>query len=124
VQFNSAYANQGNTDYLDEVGSSVVSFARASTGGTLVFLSSYKNMDIMMNKWRASDLLSPLEDEDIAIFVEPKNAKDLETVLESYYETIDNGGKAVLLAVLRGKVSEGINFSDAYARAVVIVGIP
>ena len=31
---------------------------------------------------------------------------------------------AVLLAVCRGKVSEGIDFADANARAVVIVGIP
>ena len=31
---------------------------------------------------------------------------------------------AVLLAVCRGKVSEGIDFADANARGVVVVGIP
>ena len=31
---------------------------------------------------------------------------------------------AILCCVLRGKVSEGIDFSDEMARAVVVVGIP
>ena len=31
---------------------------------------------------------------------------------------------AVLLAVVRGKVSEGIDFADANARGVVVVGVP
>ena len=31
---------------------------------------------------------------------------------------------AILLAVCRGKISEGTDFSDDMARAVIIVGIP
>ena len=31
---------------------------------------------------------------------------------------------ALLLGVCRGKIAEGIDFSDADARAVIIVGIP
>lgn len=41
-------------------------------------------------------------------------------------ESADNSGKkgAAFLAVCRGKVSEGIDFSDDYARVVIVVGIP
>jgi hypothetical protein len=72
-----------------------------------------------------------------SVFFEPTDAKDMENLLTSYYGAIDrNGGsnkegekpfgsgKAILIAVYRGKVSEGINFSDSYARAVIALGIP
>ncbi|KAJ1411488.1 P-loop containing nucleoside triphosphate hydrolase [Sesbania bispinosa] len=82
------------------------------------------------------------------------NQDDFELVLKGYYDSIHNGkrpalgrkkrikkndlnhfhavdsvqdsqkGGAALLGVCRGKVSEGIDFSDDNARVVIIVGIP
>ena len=70
-----------------------------------------------------------------------KNADSLDALLSKYYRAVRlsvaaaphahaaapvgsacRGG--VLLAVCRGKVSEGIDFADANARGVVVVGIP
>ena len=47
-------------------------------------------------------------------------------VIQSYYETIfrkDRTG-AILMGVCRGRISEGLDFSDNAARCVVLVGIP
>lgn len=56
-------------------------------------------------------------------------------LLDEYYESIaastlqakktgkDSGG-AILIAVYRGKVSEGLDFIDDNARAVIAIGIP
>jgi Fanconi anemia group J protein len=38
--------------------------------------------------------------------------------------SVDGLDGAMFLAVYRGKVSEGIDFSNAYARAVIAIGIP
>jgi len=43
--------------------------------------------------------------------------------MKSYKKNAKAKG-GMLFAVCRGKVSEGIDFSDEMARAVVIVGIP
>lgn len=54
-------------------------------------------------------------------------------MLNTFYNQIDtveanideeNRDGAVFFAVFRGKVSEGIDFSDNYCRAVVTLGIP
>jgi len=48
----------------------------------------------------------------------------LNSVIEEYYKAIKENKGAILLAVYRGKVSEGLDFSDWKARAVIILGLP
>lgn len=45
-------------------------------------------------------------------------------MIEEYYKAIQENKGAMLLAVYRGKVSEGLDFSDWKARAVIILGLP
>jgi regulator of telomere elongation helicase 1 len=44
--------------------------------------------------------------------------------MEDYYAKVKTEGGAVFFAVCRGKVSEGLDFSDDNGRAVVITGLP
>ena len=46
--------------------------------------------------------------------------------MDEYYDEIfrRNSKGAILMGVCRGKISEGLDFSDDAARSVVIVGIP
>ena len=60
---------------------------------------------------------------------DPKESKTsaTESVLELYSNTIvsDASGRgALLLAVIGGTLSEGINFSDRLGRGVLVVGLP
>jgi regulator of telomere elongation helicase 1 len=64
------------------------------------------------------------------VVVEPRGKQDFITVMKQFDDcvtavdlaTAQRG--AALFAVCRGKASEGIDFSDASARLVVLVGIP
>uniref|UniRef100_A0A8C3WHA1 DEAD/H-box helicase 11 n=1 Tax=Catagonus wagneri TaxID=51154 RepID=A0A8C3WHA1_9CETA len=64
------------------------------------------------------------------IFQEPKRANQVEQVLKEYSRCIKCGQAegtatgALLLSVVGGKMSEGINFSDNLGRCVVMVGMP
>ncbi|KAG6610570.1 regulator of telomere elongation helicase 1-like isoform x2 [Phytophthora cinnamomi] len=58
-------------------------------------------------------------------FVEPRGRADFKAVVDEYHQAItDNPKGAVFFAVCRGKVSEGIDFSNDKGRAVVITGLP
>ena len=45
-------------------------------------------------------------------------------VFIEYKNSLKSRGGAMLLAVMRGKISEGMDFADNFARCVVIAGIP
>lgn len=56
---------------------------------------------------------------------EQKSAPDtVDEVLAAYTERVNSGQGALLLAVIGGSLSEGINFSDRLGRGVAVVGLP
>jgi Rad3-related DNA helicase len=60
------------------------------------------------------------------IFIESKGSKECNETVSKYYERIDDSKYkgAILFAVCRGKISEGIDFADNNGRAVIIIGLP
>merc|ERR1719195_1672259 len=57
------------------------------------------------------------------IFREPKKGSDMDKILKNFARSASKTG-AVLLSVVGGKMSEGINFSDELGRCVIMVGLP
>ena len=60
-----------------------------------------------------------------AIFDESdtKGSREFNSMLTKFNKTCLEG-KAILFAVCRGKISEGIDFADDAARIVITIGIP
>lgn len=78
-----------------------------------MFLPSYGLLDRLKDRWTESGLLAHITDRlSIGVWFEPREGKAMDVCMDNYYSDIDNGNRAVLVAVCRGKVSEGINFSD------------
>jgi hypothetical protein len=57
---------------------------------------------------------------------EPKDPSMYQNTMDTYYSEIFENDKkgAILMGVCRGRISEGLDFSDNAARLVIIVGIP
>jgi len=58
------------------------------------------------------------------IIIEPRASAEFLTCINKFNVAVDGNKGAVLFGVCRGKLSEGIDFSDAKGRAVVITGLP
>ncbi|BEJ04923.1 hypothetical protein CcaverHIS641_0207400 [Cutaneotrichosporon cavernicola] len=118
------------TQVLAELGAVVQSTIGLVPDGVVVFLPSYAFLDALKAAWTE---LFPKLDQRKQIFYEPKTSSEVETVLREYAQAIEapkvnDAGRprsgALLFAVVGGKLSEGINFSDRLGRCVIMVGLP
>lgn len=62
--------------------------------------------------------------QQVTICIESREKEEFEYEIKSYYKAIRENEKAIFMAVARGKMSEGLDFSDIYGRAVMMVGSP
>jgi len=94
-------------------------------GGALVFFPSYALMQKTYEHWDQLGVVKKLEMFK-NIYQEPKESSHYKFVIDAYYKDIYSGSKkgAIMFAVCRGKISEGLDFSDDAARSVFLIGVP
>lgn len=111
--------------FQDSLGQSILLAAKKIPDGLLVFFPSYALLDKLMLRWKTTGLLKRLNNMKKTV-VEPRSGGNdvLQNVMNEYYSSVASGRGAMMLAVCRGKVSEGLDFADANARGVIVVGIP
>lgn len=100
--------------------------------GVVVFYPSYEYLDQVVRCWKKprpdldnTSILDQVEKRK-AVFHEPldRTTTNSDDLLQQYSSAVDNGSGALLLSVMGGKLSEGINFSDRLGRGVIVVGLP
>ncbi|ODQ67512.1 ATP-dependent RNA helicase CHL1 [Nadsonia fulvescens var. elongata DSM 6958] len=128
-EFEFKFGRRDSEVMIDDLGKSIVNLANFIPAGLVVFFPSYSYMDQICTRWKIKgtndvSLWERLESKK-KIFSEPKT-ESVEEVLGEYSAEISNPVKrgAILLSVVGGKMSEGINFSDDLARGVIMVGLP
>ena len=126
AMLSSAYERRFDPKYLQSLGNAVVNYARVVPHGLLLFYPSYPVMERCLESWTTSAGIWNRIEQHKPIFIEPKRKSDFTVAMDAFYEQVHDQTKngAVFAAVCRGKVSEGLDFSDANGRAVVIVGLP
>ena len=129
-----SFGSRGKLTLLDELGEALLRVAQAVPHGVVVFVPSFQYEAQLVARWQLSGLWARLNAIK-PLFREPRAAAELDPLLKEYAAAIrgdgdDDGrsmggtGGAMLLSVVGGKMSEGINFSDELARCVVMVGLP
>ena len=97
-----------------------------------MFAPSYSVLDKLTKRWKSTAVWKDLSRIKV-IVTEPRGGtkSEFENKLKKFYGAIASAHKsrshhtgALFLAVVRGKVSEGLDFTDDNARAVISLGIP
>lgn len=90
-------------------------------GGVAVFFPSFQMMQVFIRHLHTEKRFSSLNQLK-RVFCESRGKED---IFGSYAKYIrETGQGALLLAVIGGRLSEGINFSNELGRCVMIVGMP
>ena len=122
-RLNSSYQFREKSEYKDELGRTILNCTRFVPNGLLVFFPSYTTMDRCVSHWQNSPVWKSMEAQK-ELFVEGRGASAFTLLVKKYEEAAKSERGGVMFGVCRGKASEGIDFPDHCARAVIITGIP
>ncbi|KAF9073981.1 helicase C-terminal domain-containing protein [Rhodocollybia butyracea] len=128
---------QNDSGVLADLGQIILNFTRIVPGGMIVFFPSYKFLDMAKAAWATVEAKGGYLEKfgmKKKVFFEPEDQAGVEQVLQQYAAAVSattsptlssqSHTGALLFAVIGAKLSEGLNFADNLARAVVVVGLP
>ncbi|XP_025091156.1 Fanconi anemia group J protein homolog isoform X2 [Pomacea canaliculata] len=125
------YRNMETFGFQDQLGQLILGICKAVPKGVLCFLPSYNALDKLTSRWKQTGIWEQFQHHK-HVMSEPRGSDkvDFDQILRSFYKTVSEDDTssscdgALFFAVCRGKVSEGMDFADNFARAVITVGIP
>lgn len=129
IEFDFTYKVRNSSVMIRALGHAVVDLSNTIPDGMIIFFPSYAYLDQVIIQWQKAEFSASETIWDALSFKKPvyRESKDTVTVddiLQDYAKAIDSGKGGILLSVVGGKMSEGINFSDRLGRCVVVVGLP
>lgn len=130
VSLNANFQNASTFAFQDDVGNLILNICSIIPHGVLCFLPSYGMLDKLVNRWQLTGLWDKLLCKKVVVCEPRQGNADFMQVMQDFYdavqesETNESMRGALFFAVCRGKVSEGLDFADNNARAVITIGIP
>lgn len=123
VAISSKFETREDTAVIRNYGQLLVETAKTVPDGIVCFFTSYLYLESVVAAWYDQGIVDTLLRYKL-LFIETQDNAETSYALMNYVKACDCGRGAVLLAVARGKVSEGVDFDHHYGRAVLMFGIP
>ncbi|KAK6334384.1 ATP-dependent DNA helicase chl1 [Orbilia blumenaviensis] len=128
-EFEFTFEKRKDPKLITELGKTISNLCRIIPHGVVVFFPSYAYLETVVKVWEENgpggtpSVYENLQSKKV-VFREAKGSSSVDDILRDYAKAVDEGKGALLLSVVGGKMSEGINFSDNLGRGVIMVGLP
>lgn len=123
VALTSKFEARDDTAVIRNYGNLLLETVSIVPDGVVCFFTSYLYMETVVATWYDQGVIDDIQKHKL-LFIETQDAAETSLALLNYIKACENGRGAVLLAVARGKVSEGVDFDHHLGRAVLMFGIP
>lgn len=138
--FDFTFSKRSNPNMINRLGLVLLNLCSVVPDGVVAFFPSYGYLEEVIRVWKTPDqamgpktIWERLENKK-AMFMDSKTESSEQT-LQKYSDVIHSEVRplspsgtrvkgAMLLSVVGGKMSEGINFSDRLGRCVIVIGLP
>jgi chromosome transmission fidelity protein 1 len=118
-EFEFTFDKRMDTNMIEELGRAIGNLCAAIPHGVVCFFPSYAYLSFVIAQWQkkpapaagGSSMWERLGQKK-HIFQEAAEKSSVEETLADYAQAIDSGKGGLLLSVVGGKMSEGINFND------------
>ncbi|CUM66362.1 uncharacterized protein PRCAT00004026001 [Priceomyces carsonii] len=118
------FLKRNDRQIIRSLGAVILAITKKTPFGTVAFFPSYKYLNEVVKVWKETGIFEEINNLK-QIFQESAEFSAVDSILDKYKsKIIERREGAILFAVVGGRLSEGINFSDDLARAVVMVGLP
>ncbi|KAL4864975.1 hypothetical protein BDV12DRAFT_157635 [Aspergillus spectabilis] len=129
--FDFTYDGRDSEKMMLDLGRTIAKLCCIIPDGVVAFFPSYDYLNRVLSIWKRPTTKGPyqtpyelIEKEKPVLYESREMRMTTDELLQQYAATIETGKGALLLSVVGGKLSEGINFSDKLGRGVLIVGLP
>ena len=113
------YKNRKNINMIKDLGNKILNYcSEVRNGGILVFFPSFYFLNLCKSIWNENGINKKIEVHK-KIFIDSSQDKKLISQLKE-----QRNKNYIFFSVYRGVASEGLDFSDDSARAVICIGIP
>ncbi|OHS94883.1 hypothetical protein TRFO_10820 [Tritrichomonas foetus] len=106
-------------DVYDALGQVISRTLPTVPGGSLLFMPSYYSKEAALKRWKQTDEYTYIS--SVKNIVEERSEISAKKIIKTFNSHRDG---ALLVGVCRGKISEGLDFSDDLSRIVYVFGIP
>jgi len=126
VEFDFTYNNRTSESMIKELGWLILRACQTVPDGVITFFPSYDYLAQVTSIWQRSPTSQPLMTmlQKVKTTFQESKGVSVDDLLRDYAAAVDSGRGGLMLSVVGGKLSEGINFSDKLGRAVIAVGLP
>ncbi|KAK9860993.1 DnaQ exonuclease/DinG helicase [Penicillium brevicompactum] len=127
--FDFTYESRSSEKMIIDLGRTMATFCQVIPDGVVAFFPSYDYLSHVLSVWKkvnasGQSTFDLLARKKKILYDSREAVTSTDALLQEYTEAIESGSGALLLSIVGGKLSEGINFSDRLGRGVFIVGLP
>lgn len=123
-EFDFTFEKRSDQNMIIQLGRLIIKICQLVPDGVVAFFPSYDYLRKVLAVWSNGPVSIMEQLSKLKPVFRDEKATSIEELLRDYAGAIDAGKGGMLLSVVGGKLSEGINFSDKLGRAVVAVGLP